>query len=157
MLFIILMIFIGGAFILQIFLGYFQVKHLSGLFVRMRRKGKVAIGKKKGHFKSGTIVFLAVDSKGNILEAKKMQGVTILARFRTLKELAGENIMNINAFKVGQYNKLLKLAIDDAVKNYRTVVQGGTVEEAAGTPLSTAWIGIRSLFMNRGRSNNQKG
>lgn len=158
MLFVVLMLFIGGAFLLQIFFGYFQVKHLSRVFVQMRRKGRVAIGRKKGHFRSGTIVFLAVDQEGSILDAKRMQGVTIFARFKTLSSLIGENIVKINPLKLSGYNKLLRLSISDAVNNYCIVARGGTIEtQRNGTPLGTALIGIRALFMGKFRSKNQKG
>jgi Glucitol operon activator len=155
--FFILMLFIGGAFLLQIFLGYFQMKHMSHVFVVMRRQGRVAIGRKRGNFRAGTIVFLAIDSKGTILDARKMQGVTILARFRELAPLVGEQIRHIDPQKVSVYNKLLRLAIDDAVNNYRIVAEGGTIEENHGTPLSTTLIGIKSLFMGKFHSKKQKG
>lgn len=157
MLFFTLMVFIGGAFLLQLFLGYFQMRHMSRTFVVMRRQGRVAIGRKRGNFRAGTIVFLAIDGKGKILDARKMQGVTILARFRELEPLVGEQIQSIDQRKVSVYNKLLQLAIADAANNYRIVAEGGTIEENHGTPLSTTLIGIKSVFAGKFHSKKQKG
>ncbi|WP_010631561.1 transcriptional regulator GutM [Sporolactobacillus vineae] len=157
MLFFTLMLFIGGAFLLQIFLGYFQMRHMSRVFIVMRRQGRVAIGRKRGNLRAGTIVFLAIDKNGKILDARKMQGVTILARFRELKPLIGEQIQSIDEKKVSVYNKLLRQAIADAVTNYRIVAEGGTIEENRSTPLSTTLIGIKSVFTGKFHSKRQKG
>lgn len=148
------MIFIGGAFILQQFLGYFQVKHFSHVFVQMRRKGKVAIGRKKGHLRSGTIVFLTVDEKGEILDARKMQGVTILARFHPMNSLVGENIQCLPEGKTKKYNKLIQKAIGDAVHNYTVVTNGGTIREEHRTPMAHASFMIKNLCRKAKRSNN---
>ncbi|BBN97753.1 transcriptional regulator GutM [Sporolactobacillus terrae] len=149
-----LMIFIGGAFLLQIFLGYFQIKHFSNVFVDMRRKGKVAIGRKKGHFRSGTIVFFNVTDTGQIFDARKMQGVTILARFQTMKALIGENIQTLPEAKLKGFNKLLQQAIADSVHNYTVVANGGTIEQSnARTPLSGASMMIKNRFLRRRKSN----
>lgn len=149
MFFIVLMLFIGGAFILQIFLGHFQVKHFSNVFVQMRRKGKVAIGRKKGNLRSGTIVFLAIDSQGTILDAKRMQGVTIFAHFHSMDPLMGESIRSIPKDKRDKYNKLVRSAIDDAVNNYMTVARGGTIQENHGTPLAAISLMVHSMFKRK--------
>ena len=39
---------IGLAFVIQFVLSSFQMKNFNNEFVRMRRKGKVAIGRKSG-------------------------------------------------------------------------------------------------------------
>lgn len=150
-----LMIFIGGAFLLQIFLGYFQIKHFSNVFVEMRRKGKVAIGRKKGHFKSGTIVFFTVEPDGNIVDARKMQGVTILARFHEMNEFLHENIQRLPDMKIKRCNKLLQKAIADSVHNYTVVANGGVIKESPRTPVAGASLMIKSLFQKVRKSNNQ--
>ncbi|RYL89331.1 transcriptional regulator [Sporolactobacillus sp. THM7-4] len=154
MFFFVLMIFIGGAFLAQLFFGYFQVRHFSHVFVQMRRKGKVAIGRKKGNLRSGTIVFLAVDPHGEILDAKKMQGVTVIARFRSMKHLIGENIQSISAEKLENDNNLVRLAINDAVHNYKIVAEGGKIEENHGSPLFNASIMVKSIFQKSKKAGN---
>ncbi|MCO7127241.1 transcriptional regulator GutM [Sporolactobacillus shoreicorticis] len=155
MLFYILMFFIGGAFLLQLFFGYFQIKHFSNVFVEMRRKGKVAIGRKKGHFKSGTIVFFTVDPDGNIVDARKMQGVTIFARFHEMNEFIHENIQHLPEMKMKRCNKLLQKAIANSVHNYTVVANGGVIKDAPKTPMAGMSLMIKSLFQNARKSNNQ--
>ncbi|WP_230458995.1 transcriptional regulator GutM [Terrilactibacillus tamarindi] len=128
------MMFIGGAFIVQMALGYLQMKHFSHVFTRLRRKGKVAIGRKKGRLRSGTIVFIRINEQGNICEVQKMQGVTVLARFKALKGLTGKNIKTLGEQDLKAYNKLLRAAIEDAVNNYKIVMSGGTIPTKSTTP-----------------------
>ena len=47
---------IGLAFVIQFVLSSFQMKNFNNEFVRLRRKGKVAIGRKSGGFHAGAIV-----------------------------------------------------------------------------------------------------
>ena len=44
---------IGLAFVIQFVLSSFQMKNFNNEFVRLRRKGKVAIGRKSGGFHAG--------------------------------------------------------------------------------------------------------
>ncbi|MFD2617588.1 transcriptional regulator GutM [Terrilactibacillus laevilacticus] len=135
MFFITLMIFIGGAFIVQMALGYLQMRHFSHVFTRLRRKGKVAIGRKKGRLRSGTIVFIRINEQGDIFEVQKMQGVTVLARFKALKGLTGKNIKTLGEQDLKAYNNLLRAAIEDAVNNYKIISSGGTIPTKSISPL----------------------
>lgn len=125
----IFMIFIAGAFVVQMALGFLQIKHFSKAYADLRRVGKVAIGKKPGKLRAGTIVLFAVTNSGKILKAKKMQGVTVMATFKDLKGFEDKNIKTLNEEDMGHCNKLLKLAILDAVSNYKIIMSGGEVPE----------------------------
>ena len=70
-------IFALGAYLLQILFGLKQIKHFNQNYQQLCKKGKVAIGRRAGKIKAGTIVLLAVDPAGIILDARKMQGVTV--------------------------------------------------------------------------------
>ncbi|WP_245891451.1 transcriptional regulator GutM [Planifilum fimeticola] len=126
---LVLALFIGGAFIIQQLLGFIQVKHFTNEFVAMRKKGKVAIGRRPGKFRAGTIVMFAIDKTGKILEAKRLQGVTIMARMKTLEGFKGKYLNRLTPSDMAHCNKLLRLAIEDAQKNYRTVISGGVIPE----------------------------
>lgn len=123
------MIFIAGAFLVQMALGYLQLKHFTKAYAELRRIGKVAIGKKPGRIRSGTIVMFAISNNGNILKAKKMQGVTVMAAFKELQGFEGKNLRNLKEVDMAHCNKLLKLAILDAVSNYKIIMNGGTIPE----------------------------
>ena len=51
-----LIIAVGIAFFLQGILSFLQMKHFSDEFIKLRRKGKVACGRKSGGFHAGAIV-----------------------------------------------------------------------------------------------------
>jgi glucitol operon activator protein len=125
----IVMIFIAGAFIVQMALGYLQLKNFTKAYAELRRIGKVAIGKKPGRIRAGTIVMFAISNNGNILKAKKMQGVTVMATFKELTGFEGKNLRNIKEEDMAHCNKLLKLAIKDAVSNFKIIMSGGTIPE----------------------------
>ncbi|MEH7547118.1 glucitol operon activator protein GutM [Neobacillus bataviensis] len=125
----IIMIFMAGAFIFQMVLGYLQIKHFSKAYAELRRIGKVAIGKKPGKIRSGTIVMFAVTNSGKILKAKKIQGVTVMAKVKDLHGFEDKNIRTLEEKDLTQCNKLLKLAILDAVQNYKVIMSGGEIPE----------------------------
>jgi glucitol operon activator protein len=125
----IIMIFIAGAFVLQMGLGFLQIKHFSKAYASLRRIGKVAIGKKPGRIRAGTIVLFAISNSGEILKAKKMQGVTVMASVKDLPGFEDKNIKTIQEEDLAHCNKLLKLAILDAVHNYKTIMSGGVIPE----------------------------
>jgi glucitol operon activator protein len=123
----IIMIFIAGAFVVQLLFGYLQIRHFSNEYSKLRRIGKVAIGKRPGTFQAGTIVFFAVSNSGKILKAKKMQGITVLAKMHDLQGFTGKNIEALEENDVIYCNKLLKSAILDAVNNYKIITNGGAI------------------------------
>jgi glucitol operon activator protein len=126
---ILIIILIAGAFIVQAGLGFLQIKHFSKAYTELRRIGKVAIGKRPGKVRAGTIVMFAISNSGKILKAKKMQGVTVLAKVRDLNGFEGKNIKTLNDNDMMHCNKLLKLAILDAVHNYKTIMSGEEIPE----------------------------
>jgi glucitol operon activator protein len=125
----IIMIFIAVAFIFQMALGFLQIKHFSKAYAELRRIGKVAIGKKPGKIRSGTIVMFAVSNSGKILKAKRIQGVTVMAKVKDMPGFEDKNIRTLGEKDLIQCNKLLKLAILDAVHNYKVIMSGGEVPE----------------------------
>ena len=130
---------IGGlitiAYICQILLGLKQIKHFNQVYACLRKQGKVAIGRRPGKIKSGTIAMFAIDANGDILDAKIMQGVTVLAKFKDKGIYIGENINNLTEAnkKVQKENKLTQQAIIDA-RNLYLAVASKTYHEP--TPLS---------------------
>lgn len=144
----VLALFIGGAFIVQQLLGYFQIKHFTKEFVKLRRIGKVAVGRKPGKFRAGTIVLFAINDAGQILQAKKLQGVTIMARMKDLAGFEGKNLRKLTDEDLSGYNKLLQGAIRDAVNNYETVLRGGTIQEKP-SPLRSLMYKAENLVLKK--------
>ncbi|OAT73110.1 transcriptional regulator [Parageobacillus thermoglucosidasius] len=125
----IIMLLMAAAFIIQLALGYFQIRNFTKTYIELRRKGKVAIGRRPGKFRAGTIVLFAVNNKGDILDAKKMQGVTVFAKFKRLKGFENKNILSINDNDLNNFNKLVRIAVKDAINNYKVIMNGGEIPE----------------------------
>lgn len=117
--------------ILNFTLGLIQIKDFNKNYIELRKLGQVAIGRKKGVITSGTIVLIRIENDGFIVESRKMQGFTIAARVRPFKGLEDMYIDKIEEEHLTQFNKPLKKAILDAVKNYKTFkMEEGSLVEA---------------------------
>lgn len=140
-------IFCAIAYLLQIIFGMQQIKHFNETYQRLRRIGKVAIGRRAGKIKAGTIVMFAIDNEGNILDSVKMQGVTVMAKFKTLPNFIGLNINELSEENsvVKQENKLLQQAITNAREIYIRVEAGNYIEEAPVSPLMNARVHINIM------------
>ena len=61
-----LIIVVGIAFAMQGLFSFLQMRHLSNEFIKLRRKGKVAFGRKSGGFHAGAVVMFRIDDDGII-------------------------------------------------------------------------------------------
>lgn len=126
---VILLIVLGIImWILNFIFGMIQIKDFNKNYSRLRRKGRVAIGKKRGYLQAGTVVMFLIDDRGNILHSVKMHGVSVFARFKSFNGLEGINLGDITQNILGDYNKYIRYAILDAVNNYNTF-KGGDAKE----------------------------
>lgn len=114
-----IIIFCAIMWTLNFLFGLLQIKHFNKNFIELRKLGRVAIGKKKGHLKAGTVVMLVIDDEERIIVAKKMQGITIFARVKKFVGLEGKKIYELEKENLNRYNKLMRAAIEDAVNNYK--------------------------------------
>ena len=71
-----------AAFCLQFLFQMVQMKSFNKFYTKLRKKGRVAIGKAKGGFHAGAIVMFAIDQDGVIIDGCFMRGFTMLARFK---------------------------------------------------------------------------
>lgn len=104
------------AYVVQIILGMKQLKHFNKVYAELRKKGRVAIGRRSGKIKSGTIVMFAIDKEGLVLDARKMQGVTVAVHFKQMPNFIGQDIHYFDTYNplVRNENKLVQIAIEDA-------------------------------------------
>ena len=56
-----ILVVIGIVFAMQAILGFFQMRNLTDEFIQLRRKGKVAFGRKSGGFRAGAVVMFRID------------------------------------------------------------------------------------------------
>ena len=83
---------IVGMFVLQAVLSGLQMRHFSKEFVQLRRRGKVACGRKSGGFHAGAIVMFLIDEQGVIREGRQLCGVTCFARVKQLPGFEGKYV-----------------------------------------------------------------
>ena len=132
---------IGGiivvAYIAQVLLGLKQIKNFNETYAQLRKKGRVAIGRRAGKIQSGTIVMFAIDKDGKVLDARKMQGVTILARFRPMPAYVGQDIHYFDSYNplVRKENKLLRIAIEDAREVFLRTEAGNYKDVPKSVPM----------------------
>ncbi|MCM3693743.1 transcriptional regulator GutM [Neobacillus niacini] len=127
-----LIILIGAAWLVQSIFGFIQIKHFNKRYAEMRTLGRVAIGKKTGAFRAGTVVMFAIDKRNKIIKAAKMQGVTVFSRVRDLKGFEGKYLLKISEEDFKSIDKLTKLAIADALRSYDIISKGGELRVKKG-------------------------
>lgn len=110
------MIWIFGLLLLQGILSYFQVKDYRKNVSAMNKKGDLFIGQVKGRIRAGSIVLMAIDKQGNILEAKSMTGITVFHRFKDLPQLIGFNIDHKEHWLNKLKNKQMIKAIEKGIE-----------------------------------------
>ena len=139
---------IGLAFVIQFVLSSFQMKNFNNEFVRMRRKGKVAIGRKSGGFHAGAIVMFRIDDEGIIQESKKIEGTTFLARVKNFPGFEGRYIGELSVDDVEKGHRNLRKAVEDAALTYKKYIAG---EEIAQPPSNFQKAGniVTNLFNRR--------
>jgi glucitol operon activator protein len=143
-----ILVALAAAYVLQMAFASLQMKSFTVTYGELRRKGKVAIGIKKGAFSSGAIVMHCVDDVGDILDSRRISGVTVFSKFRALPGFEGKNIRTTSANDCRQLPKSVRKATDNARENYITIMAGGTVAEPE-SPLGTLATRVTSLFTKR--------
>lgn len=148
-----LSLFVIFAYLLQMLFGFLQIRHFNRNFVEMRRKGRVAIGRKAGKVKSGTIVMFALDDQDKIIDARVLQGVTVLARFKQKNQYNGEDIHFIDRKHplVREENLLTIEAMEDARKVFLTVEMGTFKDTPKSSPLGHLAFQGRYYLNNIGK------
>lgn len=117
------------AFGLQLFLSTIQMKNFNRAYIEMRRKGKVAIGRKAGGFFAGAIVMFRIDDDGIIQEGRKMEGSTFLARMRPFAGYEGRSVAELTRADGPRNHRNLGLAIENAANNYKSFVSGEAIPD----------------------------
>ncbi|WKV10225.1 transcriptional regulator GutM [Thermoanaerobacterium sp. CMT5567-10] len=115
----IVLIMLGAAWTLQSLLGYIQIKDFNNNFNEMRKRGKVVIGKEKGKLKAGTIILMLLDNNCRIKEIRRMYGISVFARMKTLKGLDNKCLLELSDKDFNGFDKYTIKAIEDAIKNYK--------------------------------------
>ena len=110
-----------AAFCLQFLFQMVQMKSFNKFYTKLRKKGRVAIGKAKGGF--------AIDQDGVIIDGCFMRGFTMLARFKNWDFFNGIDVGTIKKDDCATIGVSLRRAVLNASSNYNTIMSGGEVLE----------------------------
>ena len=101
-----------AAFCLQFLFQMVQMKSFNKFYTKLRKKGRVAIGKAKGGF-----------------HGCFMRGFTMLARFKNWDFFNGIDVGTIKKDDCATIGVSLRRAVLNASSNYNTIMSGGEVLE----------------------------
>lgn len=141
MMFWILIISLGVAWAMQAVLSLRQMQRFSTLFVDMRKRGKVCMGKFSGGVVQGAIVLFLLDDDGCIVRGQRLHGVSVVARFQPFDLFNGHRMGDIDPMDARKLGRSLVRAVTNATDNYRIVSNGGQAPEpptALGRAIDTA-------------------
>ncbi|WP_158734878.1 transcriptional regulator GutM [Alteribacillus sp. YIM 98480] len=124
---LVLLAIVAIIFILQCILGFWQVKNFNLHYAELRKHGKVAIGRSKGLIRTGVVLLISIDNNTRIKQVRKMQGVTVFARFKNMKSLEGSHLLKPDNKALNQMDRFTKKAYEDAQHVYRIIQAGGEV------------------------------
>ncbi|MFZ7131077.1 MAG: transcriptional regulator GutM [Eubacteriales bacterium] len=117
--------------LVQGILTYFQINDYRKNVREMRKQGNLFVGQVKGRIKAGSIVIMAIDDTGKIIDAKSMTGITVFHRFKPLKEVVGCNIEENQKWLNRMKNKQIIKAIEKGIEVMKT--QNVSSEEVVET------------------------
>ncbi|EOA9033206.1 transcriptional regulator GutM [Vibrio harveyi] len=80
------------AWVLQITLGFLQIRAFNRMLQSMAKKGRVKIGRTQSRWKPRTVVVLAQDDSNHVVDARVMKGMSVFARPKVLSLLVGKKI-----------------------------------------------------------------
>jgi DNA-binding transcriptional regulator of glucitol operon len=142
-----ILIVVGIAFLMQAILGFVQMRNLTDEFIKLRRKGKVAFGRKSGGFKAGAVVMFRIDEEGIVQEARKLEGTTAFARVKNMDGFEGRYLGDLTKEDAPKHHINLGKAIEDAALTYRKYTAGEEIDnDPLPGPLEKAGNAIGSLL-----------
>ena len=142
-----ILIVVGIAFLMQALLGFIQMRNLTDEFIKLRRKGKVAFGRKSGGFKAGAVVMFRIDEEGIVQEARKLEGTTAFARVKNMDGFEGRYLGDLTKEDAPKHHINLGKAIEHAAHTYRKYTAGEEIDnDPLPGPLEKAGNAIGSLL-----------
>ena len=139
---------LGAAWVLQSYLSFKQTQSFTKLFVAMRRRGRVVMGRFKGGIVQGAIVLFGIDADGVITEGHRLNGVTVMARFRGFEDFTGQGIADIDPADAARHGRQVRHAVANARENYRIITAGGQAPEPPSA-LARTVKKVRGTFRRR--------
>jgi glucitol operon activator protein len=103
------------AWLMQAFFTYLQISNYRKRIKELKQKGKIGIGKVSKKLGIGTIIFLVSNDCKTIIDAEKMSGISVFARFKKDEELIGLSIEELEdkQFKGKSKQEAVEKALDN--------------------------------------------
>lgn len=138
------------AYLLQAYFGFKQIKKFGHEYQQMRKEGKVAIGRHSGKIIAGTIVMLVLDDDGYICYGRKLQGISVFAKFKDFNRLNDRQLgaITIDDPALADEMKNTKKAVKEAIDNYNLVTNNQPIPEKK-TPLGSLWDKVTNIKLFR--------
>lgn len=138
------------AFVLQTIFAYIQIRNFNKIYQNIRSRGKVAIGRKSGKVRAGTIVFFGINDDGQIFDAYLMQGVTVLSKFKQIDQYVGQNLHFIDKHHplVQKENKLTQFAMENA-RDLFVLVDAGKYHEPETTGQVDRMMDMMNVYKSK--------
>lgn len=136
------------AFLLQAIASMVQMKYFAREFTEYRKQGKVVCGRQAGGFHAGAIVLFLIDDDGIIRKAKKLEGVTCLARFKEMEGFQGAYVGALSGEEVPKTHRNLRKAVKDASLTYCRYISGEEIENPP-TPFQKAGRSVAGLLQHK--------
>ncbi|MCI8939798.1 MAG: transcriptional regulator [Dorea sp.] len=136
------------AFLLQGIASMMQMKYFAKEFTEYRKQGKVVCGRQAGGFHAGAIVLFLIDDGGMIRKAKKLEGVTCLARFKEMEGFRDKYVGELSGEEVPKTHKNLRKAVRDAALTYRKYISGEEIVSPP-TPFQRAGRSVTGLLQRK--------
>ncbi|MDD3185069.1 MAG: transcriptional regulator GutM [Anaerostipes sp.] len=121
-----------AAFLLQFVFSMYQMRSFNAFYTKLRKMGRVAIGKSKGIIYAGCIAMFAVDENGIIIAGSCMEGVTFLAKFKEFDQFNGRFVGSLTKEDCAGIGVPKQRAVVNASSNYNTAMSGGEIVEKPG-------------------------
>ena len=117
--------FIAAAVIVwtaQTVLGFWQFKKFNNHIRDLRREGRVAIGRARGHFAAGVLILFVIDDDCKILRGEIMEGRTVFAGFKPFENFNGLTLFELseNLCKTMKLSKQQTTAVLSAQQEYES-------------------------------------
>lgn len=116
-----ILIVIGIVWIIMSILSFLQNVLIKNIQAELTSLGKVYHGKNAGFMRTSLIVFIALNDKGNVVEAKKLRVTRVLIPPKTFafQEIKNRNIKALFSNE-SEFDKNTTLALNDLYTRYLT-------------------------------------
>lgn len=101
--------------LLQILLGWRQIRLFNQAYAEIAKKGKVVVGRNEGRFTPKAVIVLAVDNHNIVQECLTMRGFSVFAKPAFSTVLTGKSLTEIQPEQAFPNNKALQNALKIAL------------------------------------------